>query len=596
MTEDHLARMIFSQAGRYGEHAALCFKRDGQWRSLSWYETGERIRAVAKGLLALGVGEQECVGIFSLNCAEWCLADYAVQSIRAISVPIHASSTASQAAEIAAEAGIAVLFAGSEAQLGVARGLMKQGSTIKKVIVLDARLAAGDDEGVMSFDELAGSGELAGNDAQFFARLNAASPADISNIIYTSGTSGESKGAVLTHECFRRQLESFRKRFPLGADDIALSFLPLSHVYGKTMDYLVQSGGGTVYYCEELMDVVEGFSAVRPTYMAGVPRLYERMYRAIRDNLLKKGLAYRWALRAGRRYNYRRYSGRPIPLTARLAYALADRMALKRIRDMLGGRIHWFSAGGAPLSGEVEDFFLAAGVFIGQGYGLTETCSAVCVNYPGRFKFGTVGTPMDGIEVRVADDGEVMVKGPTVMSGYYKKPVETQEAFTPDGWLKTGDTGYLDDEGFLRITGRKKDLIVTAGGKNVAPQRIESIITGDSLIEQAAVVGDGRKYITALVVPAFESLEAYARENGIGFARRDDLLQDPAIVRLYRERIDTLSEPLANYERIRRFTLLTREFSQESGEVTPTMKLRRKAIDRNYHDVIEAMYAEDAPR
>ena len=203
---------------------------------------------------------------------------------------------------------------------------------------------------------------------------------------------------------------------------------------------------------------------------------------------------------------------------------------------------------------------------------------------------------MDGIEVKVADDGEVMVKGPTVMSGYYKKPVETQEAFTPDGWLKTGDTGYLDDEGFLRITGRKKDLIVTAGGKNVAPQRIESIITGDSLIEQAAVVGDGRKYITALVVPAFESLEAYAREKGIGFARRDDLVQDPVIVKLYRERIDALSEPLASYERIRRFTLLTREFSQESGEVTPTMKLRRRAIDRNYHDVIEAMYAEDAPR
>jgi len=594
MEEKHLALMIQRQIKKYGDKKALFSKNADGWHGTSWNEMGNTINAVSKGLLEFGLQKGDRVAIYSPNRPEWTICDYGILGIEGVTVPIYATNISPQAEYIINNAEIQILFVGGEFQYENAKLFFGANKFLKKIIVFDETVSIDATGDIMHFSEFLRIGRESKKDEQVREALAQASSEDLATIIYTSGTTGDPKGVMLTHANFFSQVESLNPRFDLGENDIELCFLPLSHAYQKSSCYWVQSNGATIYYCEDPKKILEYFQEAKPTYMVGVPRLYEKMYSAIHERLQQasglKQKMFHWAVETGKRYNYKKFRNAFIGLILAMKYRIAYKLVLGKIGALLGGRLNFFSAGGAPLSHEIEEFFFAAGIFIAQGYGLTETSPVITANCPASFRFGSVGTPLSICTVKIAEDGEILVKGSNVTQGYYKKAEQTAEAFTQDGWFKTGDIGRLDDEGFLYITDRKKDIIVTANGKNVAPQNIESMIGKDFYIEQIAIIGDRRKYLSALIVPSFEALEEYARSKEISFTSRDDLIKNIQIIDFYRQRIDSHSAELANYERIVEFTLMSREFTQEAGEITPTMKIKRRGIEKNYKDIIEKMY------
>ena len=401
---------------------------------------------------------------------------------------------------------------------------------------------------------------------------------------------------MLSHGNFFHQIDAVNAHFNVGPEDRSLCFLPLSHVYERTWSYIVFHQGAQNHYIANPRDVLQAFGEVKPTAMVSVPRLYEKIYAAVMDRLAKapahRRRLFGWALGVGRQWADARRASRKPGLGLTLQHRLADRLVLRKIRDIVGGDKNFFSAGGAPLAKEIEDFFLDVGLLICQGYGLTETSPMISYNTPRHFKFGTVGRPAPGCRVRIGPDDEIQVQGPNVMLGYYNNPEATQAAFD-EGWFRTGDVGRIDDDGFLVITDRIKDLIITSGGKNIAPQRIETAVGKDHYIEQITAIGDRRKYVSALIVPAFEAVEELARERGLAFRSREELVRHPEIIRFFRERIDQQSDELAGFETIKAFTLLPREFSQGEGEVTPTQKIRRKVVEQRFAPEIDAMYPTD---
>jgi long-chain acyl-CoA synthetase len=379
-------------------------------------------------------------------------------------------------------------------------------------------------------------------------------------------------------------------------NDVSLCFLPLSHVFERTWTFYALYCGMTNCYCDDPTKVVEYLQQCKPTIMCAVPRFYEKIYATVLSRIasappLRQKL-FHWAIRVGAAYGNLYKDEKPIPLSLRLRHAVADRLVLHKLRDVVGGRIKFFPCAGAPLSQEIEEFFYAAGVFICYGYGLTETTATVSCHEPHNFRFGTVGRPMPQVEVRIGEDSEIQVRGPIVMKGYYKKPEATAEVFTPDGWFRTGDAGVLEDGVYLRITERLKDLIKTAGGKYIAPQLVESTVGADLYVEQIAVIGDRRPYVTALIVPSFLNLEPWAREQGIELTSREALIRDTRVLALFKGRIEAQSHDLARFEQIKRFTLLPQELTVEGGEITPTMKVKRRAVETKYAAQIEAMYRE----
>lgn len=595
--QKHLALMINERCDRYGDRPALHGKSNGAWHAITWREMGGMIHAVSMALLEMGVLDRECVAVYSHNRPEWAIVDYGIMNIGAVTVPIYATNTSPQAEYIINDASVRVLFLDGQFQLDNVLRFFRINPHLERIIVFDRKLIVNGGGGdIMHFDDFLETGRKSGRTDELASRQARLRGEDTATIIYTSGTTGDPKGAVLTHANIMSQIIALDRRLVFSEDDIELCFLPLSHVYGKTSSYWVQSHGASVYYCEDPKKIIEYFQEVRPTYMCGVPRLYEKIYAAVQEKLeqassAKRGL-FRWAVAAGKDYHYRRLKHRTIPALLRIKHLVAEKLVLKKIRDLLGGRLNFFSAGGAPLAAEIEEFFFAANIFITQGYGLTETSPMITCNYPGKFKFGTPGTVIVNSEIRIDDDGEILVRGANVMKGYFRKPVQTREAFTEDGWFRTGDIGHVDDEGFLHITDRKKDIIITAQGKNIAPQGIESLLGQDHFIEQVAVVGNGRKYVTALVVPAFEALREWARRNGLERTGNEDLVKDPRVIGFYRARIDVISANLAQYEKIKKFTLVPGEFTQEKGEITPTMKIKRKVLEDHYGDVIDAMYRD----
>ncbi|MBP7584215.1 MAG: long-chain fatty acid--CoA ligase [Spirochaetes bacterium] len=596
ITPRHLAMMINEKCDRQGDRPALFRREADGWHAITWREMGDMIHSVSLALLELGVRERECVAVYSHNRPEWAIVDYGIMNIGAVTVPIYATNTSPQAEYIIDDASVRVLFLDGQFQLDNALQFFRINRHLEKIIVFDRKLILNGGGDVMHFGEFLNLGKRSKRSDELVARQARFRGDDIATIIYTSGTTGDPKGAMLTHANFLSQITALDRRLPFSEDDIELCFLPLSHAYGKTSGYWVQSHGASVYYCEDPAKVIDYFREVRPTYMCGVPRLYEKIYAAVQEKLeqassLKRGL-FRWAVDVGREYHSRRLKGQALPLFLRLKQFAAERLVLKKIRALLGGRLNFFSAGGAPLAAEIEEFFLAANVFIAQGYGLTETAPMITCNYPGKFRFGTPGTAIVNSEIRIADDGEILVRGANVMKGYFRKPIQTREAFTEDGWFRTGDIGFVDAEGFLHITDRKKDIIITAQGKNIAPQGIESLLGQDFYIEQVAVIGDRRKYVSALVVPSFEALRAWARRNGIEHSGNEELVKDPRVIGLYRARIDALTGHLAQYEKIKRFALVPREFTQEKGEITPTMKIKRRILEEHFAEVIDALYAE----
>jgi len=596
MQQRHLTRMILDRVQKYGQRPALFFKANGQWEYLTWQEMGEQIKSVSQALLQFGLKEQERVGIYSLNKPQWTISDYGIMGVRGITTTIYATNSVRETEYIVNDAQIRLLFVGGQEQYDRVMQFFDKNEYLEQVVVFDRSVKLHNDEHSLYFDDFLQSGRNAPNTEEVEKRLQAATEEDIATIIYTSGTSGEPKGVMLTQANIFSQITALDPLFDISEDDIELCFLPFSHSYQKSSTHWTQSHGVTVYYCENPKEILEYFKEVRPTFMVGVPRLYEKMYATVYARLEEasdfKRKLFDWAIAIGKAYQYKIFGQQNIPMSLRLKHALAKVLILNKIRAIMGGRLNFFSAGGAPLSQEIEEFFFAAGIFIAQGYGLTETSPVVTCNRKDRFKFGTPGTAVSVCKVKIADDGEILVKGQNVMKGYFRKPELTKEVFTEDGWFKTGDVGYLDDEGFLHITDRKKDIIITAGGKNIAPQHIESLLGQDYYIEQIAIIGNKRKYLTALIVPAFDALKEYAQSHGIPFSSPEDLVSNKQIIDFYAKRLEQLSHSLASYERIKKFRLLAQPFSQEKGEITPTLKIKRRVIEENYKPIIEEMYAE----
>ena len=595
MEKQHIAAIIQRSAQAFKDKIALRQKKDDQWQTRSYAELGSKVRTVARALLALDVQPGDPIGIFSQNRPEWTYADIGTLTVRGVVVPIYATNTAQQAAYIINETDMGVLFVDSEENYTKIQMIRDQFPHLHTVIVFDNDVTI-DTSNTQYFANFLQTGAAAEQDDQLAVCLTEAQPDDLATIIYTSGTTGEPKGVMLTHANLYHQFVALDSEFDVGPDDRSLCFLPLSHVYERVWSYYVYRVGAENNYLSNPRAVIDTMQEIKPTVMVSVPRLYEKVYAAVHNGLetgskLRKRL-FHWALRIGSTYQYQLKDKKPVDLFLKLQHRLADRLVLSRVRDAVGGSKNFFSAGGAPLAQVIEEFFFATGLLVCQGYGLTECSPMVSFNTPKAFKFGTVGKLIPKCDVKVTDEGEILVKSPSLMQGYYKKAEETAVSFI-DGWFRTGDIGEFDNDGFLRITDRIKNLIITSGGKNVAPQRIETVVAKDHFIEQFIAIGDRRKYISALIVPNFVALEELAKSEGIPFKAIDDLIQHPQIVAFYQARIDQHSAELAEFERIKKFTLLSTPFTQETGELTPTQKVKRRMIAENYKAVIDAMYPEE---
>ena len=595
MREKHLAQMVRNKARQYGGKTALRVKSAGQWKDISYESLGEQVRAAAKALLEMGVKEGEMVGIFSQNQPEWTIADCGILSVRAVSVPIYATNTARQAEYIVNDAEIRIIFVGGAEQYEKIKSFFDGSPYLKKIIVFDDSAVLDGKESSIFFRDFIEEGRASQKDGELERRLDEASVDDLATLIYTSGTTGEPKGVMLHHSNFYHSFIAHDDRLDVSDRDVSMCFLPLTHVFERAWSYFALGNGMTIAYCDDTTKIVEYLQDVKPTVMCAVPRFYEKIYSAVFEKLEtappKKKSLFLWAIKTGEDVYMRKKEKKTISPLLGLKHRVAEALVLKKIQDVVGGRIRFFPCAGAPLSRKIEEFFHSAGIRIAYGYGLTETTATVTCHENYHFRPGTVGKPIKGVEVKIAPNGEVLVRGENVMKGYYKKPEATAEVFE-DGWFKTGDVGVLED-GYLTITDRIKDLMKTSGGKYIAPQYIETTIGNDHFIEQINIIGDQRKFVSALIVPSFDALEEYARSQNIPFSSREELVKHPAILEFYQKRIDGHQKELAEYEKVKRFTLLDHPFTQDSGEMTPTMKLKRKVIAEKYRDLIDAMYNKD---
>ncbi len=589
---ENIALSIRAGARQHADSVALRHKIVGSWHEISYGEMDELIEAVARKLVDLGVEEGGNVAIFAPNCPDWILADLGVQSIRASTVPIFATSTVEQARYIIEDADVRVAFAGARSEMEKLVEVRELCGKPEILVALDGSTEAGDEDDMLMSDFIE-SGRQAGTAEECLRRAGDARGDDLATIIYTSGTTGEPKGVMLSHANFVNQFETLERRYDVTGEDRSLCFLPLSHVFERAWTFYVLLKGAKNSFLPDPRRIASYLVEVRPNVMASAPRLYEKIYAGIYDKL-ETAPSYRqklfhWALDVGGRFQTKSRNGGVGPLL-RAQHALADRLVLSKLREVIGGPKKFMASGGAALSQEIEEMFFAAGLLICQGYGLTETAPMLTANCPDDFRFGTVGKPVVDVEIKIDDKGEILAKGPNVMSGYFNKPEETDEVFT-DGWFHTGDVGHFDEDGFLVITDRIKDLIVTSGGKNVAPQLVEMVVGKDPFIDQLAVLGDRRKYISALVVPSFDVLSEWARRQKLNFESHEELVKMPEVIRHMTERITAQSRQLAPFEKIKRFTLMAKEFTMQAGEITPTLKVKRRVIHEKYKDLIERMYS-----
>ncbi len=590
MNYEHLGEMITDKIATYSDRTALRYRDNNHWEPLTYSEFGEKIKELATAMLAAGVAQGENVGIYSANRYEWAVADFACILAGAVSVPIYATNTREQAEFIIKDAGIKLMFIGDRFQYDNISAICSDGLPLT-IVSFDPSIEPG--SGHYLFQDFLNLPALPETARILEERSSAIKKDNTTTIIYTSGTTGNPKGVMLSHGNLFHQMECVDANFTVTGDDLSLCFLPLSHVYERMWSYYVYYAGAIHTYLEDPKQVIETLQEVKPTAMVSVPRLYEKIYAAVMNKQenasgLKKAL-FTKAIETGDIYYNKLKHNEPVSLILKLKHAFFDKMVLSKIRGVVGGDKNFFSAGGAPLEQSIEEFFFSCGLLVCQGYGLTETSPMISYNTPQAFRFGTVGKPVPGCEVRIAETGEIQVKGPQVMKGYYNNPEKTAEDIV-DGWFKTGDIGEFDEDGFLKITDRIKDLIITSGGKNIAPQKIESYVGKDFYIEQVVTIGEKRNFISALIVPAFEALEAWAEENSISYKDMDELVAHPKVVDFYKERIDMHSDNLAQYETIKKFVILKEPFSIEGGEITPTLKLKRKAINDKYKHLVESMY------
>jgi len=552
------------------------------WVPISSAELYRNVVGMARALASWGIGKGDRVAILSENRPEWTITDFAILSLGAVTVPIYSTQTSEQTAFILNDSGARLIAVSTQAQLE--KVLAVQGNTaVERILVMDSVETAH----ALQMQPLMLKGPTE-PDSDFEARARSVAPHDLATIIYTSGTTGNSKGALLTHGNMASNIACSLDGFGLADDEVSISFLPLSHVTARHVDFALLYRGVALAYCPDMANLERALAEVQPVIFVGVPRVYEKIRRAVivKTADFPKNAIYRWALSVGRAHREETLRG----VTPKsLGWSLADRLLFSKVRAGMGGKAELFISGGAPLGRELAEWYADIGVRIHEGYGLTETSPVIAVNTPGAHKLGTVGKPLPNVEVRIADDGEVLVRGPSIFQGYWNRPQETRDAFV-DGWFKTGDIGNLDADGYLSITDRKKDLIKTSGGKFIAPQPIENSLKLNPLIGTAVVLGDRRKFPAVLISPHFPVLEDWARANKIAFSSRAELVAAPTVQALYHGIVEESNKNLARFEKLKRVLLVAEEFSASDGTLTHTMKVRRRGIEERYRTLIDDMY------
>ncbi len=575
---------------------ALNYKEGGEWHSISSEEMLSRARAVALGLRSLGVRAGDRVGLLSENCPAWTISDAGCLFAGAVDVPLYWTLTTPQVAYILKDSGARVLFVQNWAKYEQIREALAGCPALERVVFFDSSGVT--DPQALTLVALEERGrELATERPELAGEMaGAVSPDDLATIIYTSGTTGEPKGVMLTHSNLTSNVIDCSDHLDFGPADVVLSVLPLSHVYERTGMYMYVHHGMSVHFAESLEKIGDNLREVRPSVVLCVPRLLEKIFARVKERAAEAGRAkfglLMWAISVGKLYAQHLSNRQKVPPVLALKHKLADRLVFTKWRAAMGGRIRVMASGGAALPEEIALIYIGAGMPVVQGYGLTETSPVIAAGMLEDNRVGTVGRPIRNVEVRIASDGEIEVRGPNVMRGYYNKPAETAAVFTEDGWFRTGDIGTLDKDGFLRITDRKKELFKTSGGKYIAPQPIEQLIKGSRFVNQVVLIGNGRKFPAALIVPDWEQVRSYAELKGIEARTPAELCQHPRIINLFERQVAAMTPDLAQFERVKKIALLENELTIENDEMTPTLKVKRRVVDEKYRDVIDRLYSE----
>jgi long-chain acyl-CoA synthetase len=583
-------------ARRHKRPDTLNYKSGERWVPISSDEMLQRAHSIAAGLHAIGVKPGDRVALLSESRVEWTLTDAGSIFAGTIDVPIYPTLTPPQVRYILNDSGACVLFIENRRKFDELKEALGECPEVRHVIFFESEGVTPEDGLTLAQVEEKGR-ELEKDEPGHIARTSVQSkPDDLATIIYTSGTTGEPKGVMLTHSNLVSNLIDSSGHLEFGAHDTALSVLPLSHVFERQAMYMYLHQGMAVYFAESLQTIGPNLREVRPTVLVGVPRIFEKIYARIRERAAEAGklsaAILAWSVSVAREYAKHLLAHKPVPAILKLKHAIASKLVFSKWKAAFGGRIRILVSGGAALPEDLSYIYIGAGIPIVQGYGLTETSPVITTSQIDENRVGTVGKAIPNVDIRIAEDGEIEVRGPNVMRGYYNKPEETSKVFTSDGWFKTGDIGTLDDDGFLRITDRKKELFKTSGGKYISPQPIEQAIKGSRFVNQVVLIGAERKFPAALIVPVWEQLESYCKLKGIEVKSRSELCRHPRIIDLLERQINALTPNLAKYERIKKVALLENEFTQEGGELTPTLKVKRRVIDQKYRDVIEQLYKE----
>ena len=600
-TNCHMSVLVHEQAKKYGNREMLIYQdfSGGAWKSLSWNQVSQTVKQVSNALLNLGVKPQENIGIFSQNSVQYVECDFGAWGVRAVTIPFYATSSEQQIQFIVNDAKVRYLFVGEQEQYDKARRVFSLCPTLERIIVYDPMVhISTHDPNAIFFSDFLKLGENLPRQTEVEQLQAEASFDDIANILYTSGTTGDSKGVILTHGQFHAAFEANNKCVPVNDQDRVMNFLPYTHIFERGWAILALTKGATMIVNTHPQEVQQSMRETHPTCMSAVPRFWEKVYMGVMDKIEHSSAVQRklfmHALSVGKRHNIEYLSlGKKPPLPLHLEYEMLNRTVFSLVRKELGlENAHFFPTAGAAVSSHVEEFVHSIGLNMIVGYGLTESLATVSCDHLGEpYTVGSVGQPIDGIDIKISEEGEILLKGPTITIGYYNREDLTKQSFTADGYFRTGDAGYMKD-GELFLTERIKDLFKTSNGKYIAPQMIESRLLVDKYIDQICVIADQRKFVSALIVPVYPLLEEYARDHRIPFADREELCANPQIIEMLKERIDTLQQQLAHYEQVKRFTLLPHHLSMEKGELTNTLKIRRRVLNENYKAQIDKMYEE----
>jgi long-chain acyl-CoA synthetase len=594
MDMQNIPQMFFARAASRGQRPAQLVKQGGVWQALSWQAMSDNVRDIAKGLLTLGLQVGDRVALLAHSRAEWVQCDLGIMAAAGITVPVYPSLLPEQVAYILHNAEATLACVDTPAQLEKLLQVRAELPALRHIVLMEGQPPHAD-PGIVSLQELMTQGAAAPpHTAQLDERLRGLTPDHEATYVYTSGTTGPPKGVVQTHGNHLFMVQSCGAIIAAQEGDVNLLFLPLAHSFARLEAFLGLYVGLTTAFAESIDALAENMREVRPMLVFSVPRVYEKIYARVQaagnsGAPLKRAL-FQWCVGIGRQVSTLQQRRQPIPAGLRLRQRLAHQLVFKKLHQTVGGRLRYFVSGGAPLAQDITEFFHAAGMLILEGYGLTETCPALTANRYDQYKFGTVGTAIPGVELRLAADGEIVARGPNIAKGYYKRPEATAEVFLEAGWFATGDIGDIDPEGFLRITDRKKDLLVTAGGKNIAPQNLENLLKADPYISQAMVYGDRRPYLTALLTLDLDETCRYARAHGIAADTAPALAAHPQIYQLIAARVAQINQQLAAYETIKKFIIAPTDFTPESGELTPTLKVKRKVVTQMYQEQLDRLY------